>query len=210
MSHASRPLLALLAATVLVFMLWIVALKPHSSGSAGTGGSKGQAAYQSDINAAHQAVNASNGAGAADGGQLSTSSSRTQTAQGSTPSSKPAPSKAPRVKVSAAAPPTEIVQQAIEAHKVLALLFYNPNGPDDQLVRQELAAVPTYGGAVVKVTIPIDQLSQYTNLLSQVPITTTPTLVLINSSQQASTIVGFADSLEIDQRVTDALVAARS
>ena len=53
MGNVSRPLIALLVATVAFFALWIVALKPSSgTGTAGTSSQNGPGAYQHDINAA--------------------------------------------------------------------------------------------------------------------------------------------------------------
>jgi hypothetical protein len=40
---------------------------------------------------------------------------------------------------------------------------------------------------------------------NQVNITQSPTLVLVDPAAQATTIVGFADTFEIAQRVDDAL-----
>src|SRR5581483_10763360 len=68
MDRVSRPLLGLLVASVLVLVLWIVALKPSSSSS--TGGAVGQ--YQPAINAAHNAV--ANSVSAAQNGGTAASS----------------------------------------------------------------------------------------------------------------------------------------
>ena len=62
MDRVSKPLIGVLVATVAVFALWVVALKPSSSSNSpnGTGGGLGQ--FQSDLNKAHQAVQTSNAA----------------------------------------------------------------------------------------------------------------------------------------------------
>ncbi len=88
---------------------------------------------------------------------------------------------------------------------MIALLFYNPAATDDQAVKSELATVPTYGGQVVKLAVPVSELARYTIVTNQVAINESPTLVLIDANHQASTIVGFTDTFEIDQRVADAL-----
>ena len=97
--------------------------------------------------------------------------------------------------------------RALRANSVIAVLFYNPVAADDQAVKQELAAVPAYHGKVVKLAVPLAELSGYTSITNQVPVSVSPTLVLIGASKQASTIVGFADRFEIEQRVLDDLVA---
>jgi hypothetical protein len=85
------------------------------------------------------------------------------------------------------------------------MLFYNPAGADDRAVRQELAAVPTERGRVVKLAVPLADLSRYSVVTSHVAVNESPTLVLIAGTHSATTIVGFADRFEIAQRVTDAL-----
>ena len=92
-------------------------------------------------------------------------------------------------------------------HKALVLLFYNPAAADDQAVKQELAAVATHRGKVVKLTIPLSELASYTAVTDQVPVNFSPTLVVIAPSGQAAEIVGFSDKFEIAQRVADALAA---
>jgi hypothetical protein len=100
-----------------------------------------------------------------------------------------------------------LVTNAITAHKVVAVLFYNDAAADDQAVDRELAAVPTHGGQVVKAAVPLSALTSFGIITQQVPVVTAPTLVLIDSSRQATEIIGFADTLEITQRVDDALAA---
>jgi hypothetical protein len=100
-----------------------------------------------------------------------------------------------------------LVTNAITAHKVVAVLFYNDAAADDQAVDRELAAVPTHSGQVVKAAVPLSALTSFGIITQQVPVVTAPTLVLIDSSRQATEIIGFADTLEITQRVDDALAA---
>lgn len=97
------------------------------------------------------------------------------------------------------------VEQALRQNKVLALLFFNPLAADDRAVKAELAAVSTHGTKVVKLAVPITELSHFTAVTNQVPVNGSPTLVLIDRARQATTIVGFASLFEIQQRVADAL-----
>jgi hypothetical protein len=99
----------------------------------------------------------------------------------------------------------DAVSRALAAHKVVALLFYNPVGADDRAVEQELRRVPLDGGRVVRFAVPLAELSRYSVVTSQVPVTMSPTLVLVDGYAQATTITGFADGFEIAQRVADAL-----
>lgn len=142
----------------------------------------------------------------------------------SAPSNKPAPASAAASgaavpKSSAAAAPSlpqsasrptglALVAQALQDHKVLALLVYNPAAADDRAVNSELRSIPTHGGKVVKLTVAAGQLGGYSSLLNEVPVNFSPTLVLIDRNRQANEIAGFADSYEIAQRVDAALRSA--
>jgi hypothetical protein len=223
MRNVSRPLIALIVGTVAFLALWMVALKPSSSSS----GSHGMAAYDAAIAKARQAVVTSNGASAAAAGTApataSTSPTSTSPAAANGPATRSVDSAAAagssarasrldassaRLDARAAATARQrftAVERALKANKVLALLFYNPAAADDQAVRQELASVPVYGGHVVKLALPVNDLGRYSLITNQVPVNVSPTLVLIDPDQQATTIVGFADRFEIGQRVLDAL-----
>jgi hypothetical protein len=216
MTHVSRPLIALLAATVVFFALWMVALKPSSS-STGGANNPTSGVYQSAIAKAHRAVKIASGASAANG-TLSQTTPATTTAPSrltTKPASatKPATSIKPTitaapVATSAAGKRVATLEQALRSGKVIALLFYNHAAADDRAVQQELTAVPTDGAKVVKLEVPLSELSRYTFVTDQVQVNSSPTLVLIDRAKQATTIVGFADTFEIAQRVTDTLASA--
>ena len=87
----------------------------------------------------------------------------------------------------------------------MALLFYNPKGADDRAVKAELAAIPTSGSKVFKMEVPLSEASGYPFITKNVQLDTSPTLVLVDRSKQATTIVGFTDAYEIAARVADAL-----
>jgi hypothetical protein len=230
-THVSRPLIGLLAATVLVFALYTVALKPGASSS---GGGSNPGAYQAAIAKARGVQGVVNGAAAravgtpaltatptistpapsstnatthpsakakipaATGSQAHASKAQ---ANGKSTGSAPASSHS----ISAAAARFHTVQVALQQHKVLAVLFYNPASADDRAVASELSSISTHGGAVVKLAVPIQELASYSGLLSQDPINYSPTLVLIDRHGQADEIAGFADSFEINQRLAGVL-----
>jgi riboflavin biosynthesis pyrimidine reductase len=204
MANVSRPLIALLVGTVAFFALWLVALKPSSSTS--NGGSQGLGTYPSAIAKAHQAVATSNAASVAHGGVVATSPAASTTVASGPGTAARASAPASTVRVlPATRHRLDIVSRALQANKVVALLLFNPAAADDKAVKQELAAVPNHGGKVVKLAAPLSELARYTVVTTQVPVNVSPTLVLIDSDQQATTIVGFADRFEITQRVSDAL-----
>jgi hypothetical protein len=221
MANVSRPLIGLLVATVAFFAVWVVALKPSASTSGGGSPSSGAlGAYQSAIAKAHQAVGTSNAASVAHGGTVATAAApATATATvpahpvtattaanaASTPRAAAKPAAAQAVVVATTSNRVNAVQSALRANKVLALLFFNPAAADDKAVKQELAAVPTHGAQVAKLAVPLAELAHYAFITSQVPVTGSPTLVLVDHARHATTIVGFADRFEIAQRVSDAL-----
>lgn len=113
----------------------------------------------------------------------------------------------PAAKTLSKAQQVSLVKNAIESHKVVAVLFYNTAASDDQAMDHELASVPTHGGNVVKLAAPVSELSSFGMITQQVPVVTAPTLVVIDASRQATTLTGFADPLVISQMVADALAA---
>jgi hypothetical protein len=206
-----------------------VALKPGGNGS-GASSSQGLGQYQHAINAAHAAVataNASSGSAAAANPGVSTPTATQPPASAATAPAPAAVTKTkttttavahrhvsmPATKARSAAPSAAArfaaVQRALGAHKVLALLFYNPAGADDRAVRQELATVPARGGRVFKLAVPLSEIQNYLPIVSRVPVNVSPTLVLIAPGGQADEIVGYADPFEISQRVDDALTLRR-
>jgi hypothetical protein len=234
MTHVSRPLIGLLIAAVVFFGVWTVALKKSSS-SGGGANNPTSGVYQSAISKAHQAVALANGTSRAQARTdattpasttpatttPATTASTTATASTLSPTN-PASTKATAAKsatksakasaavkhvsvAAAAKARVAATQTAIKNGKVVALLFYNPKGSDDQAVKAELAAIPTNGSKVFKLEVPLAEASGYPFITKNVQLDTSPTLVLIDRSKQATTIVGYTDPYEISTRVADAL-----
>jgi hypothetical protein len=221
-----------LAVAVLFFALWTVALKKTlTGGGGGSGNTPSAPVLQSAVNKARGLQSVVNSAASKDGGTPAQSASPA-TAQSAAPTattsnSKPAQAKqaaparsaaaatsagkssaasAPVVTLPLSRPtPLAVVTRALKDHKVLALLVYNPAAADDRAVNKELASIPTHGGKVVKLTVPVQRLGSFSSLLNEVPVNFSPTLVLIDRDRQADEIAGFADSFEIAQRVDAAL-----
>jgi hypothetical protein len=206
-----------------------------SGGGAGSGNSPSAPALQSAINQAKGLQGVVNSAGGRAGGTPSQSAppSSTQSAPPSTtpkaitsPNSTTTPNgqstpatrshatqagknhgaTAPSLTLPVSKPTgVALVKRALQDHKVLALLFYNPAAADDRAVHSELRSIPVRGGKVVKMTVPLQNLGNYSGLLNEIPVNFSPTLVLIDRNRQADAIAGFADSYEIAQRVDAAL-----
>ena len=230
MGSLPKPMIGLLVGTVAFFALWMVALKPSSSSSSGGSQSGGLGQYQSAINAAKGAVKTSGQANAKLGAPTATTSapsSRTTTKAATTaatttpttPAAKatastPATKTTPQAKVTAATKPAPAVStaaqvndvvNAVRDHKVLAVLFYNPAAADDQSMVKELSTIPATGLPLVRVTVPVSQLTKFAAITTKVPVDTSPTLVIVNAKGDATTLTGFAGTGEITQRIKDAL-----
>jgi pyruvate/2-oxoglutarate dehydrogenase complex dihydrolipoamide acyltransferase (E2) component len=178
-------MIGLLVATIAFFAVWTVALKPSSSsGPASSSSSPAPAASQPKAAApAH-----------ADASHASASAAKAQ------PAAKPA--------VKHAVSPQQrqtVIEHGLNHHKVLAILFFNPAAADDRAVKHELDEIPARGGKVVKLAVPLSELTRYPVITNQVQVTESPTLVLIDGQRKADMLTGFLDQLELSQRVSDAL-----
>jgi hypothetical protein len=100
------------------------------------------------------------------------------------------------------------VKRAIDAHKVVVLLFWNPDGTDDQSVKRALDRVPRRGGRVAVFTSTLSNLSRYTRITAAANVTQTPTLVVVNRKNRARTVTGYLDQESVEQYVIDALRGA--
>ena len=97
-----------------------------------------------------------------------------KTAPARTAAAKTAAKVAPKPAVTQAASTAQrvaLVKNALRDHKVVAVLFYNPAAADDRAVKRELAAIPTHGGKVVKLAVPLSELAQYPVITNQVQVT---------------------------------------
>src|SRR5258708_6791650 len=81
---------------------------------------------------------------------------------------------------------------ALRPHTVWAVVCCSPAAPDDNAVARELRTIPAAHGRVVRMAVPISELSNYAAVTTQVAVTVSPTLVFVDRSHQASTIVGYA------------------
>jgi hypothetical protein len=211
MTQVSKPLLGLLAASVIGLALMMVAFKGPSSSA---GGSRGVGTYQTAINQAHSAVATSNAANAAAGGNASSTAAPSHRSSSARPASTAAAPHAAKPAGSAPAKPSaaalaqdevNVLQAALAAHRVIGLLFYNPAASDDAAVAKELAAAATAPG-VVKLMVPVANISRFTMITNDVPVTSSPTLLLIDRTGDATPLTGFADRFEIAARL-NALVS---
>jgi hypothetical protein len=219
MSQVSRPVQVLLAITLLFGMAWMVALRPKSASS---GGAPAPVAQQADapgvqglttaVDKAHDAAGTAQadanraGSTSADG----TASKGAGTAAAAHKHAGTSHRAAHSVHFTGAdAARLRTVRAAVRHHKGVAIGFVNPKAADGRAVAAELSHVSGFGGRALAVSVPIAQLSRYDFITHDVEVTVAPTTVIVARNGEATTIVGFADRVEIQQRLADALAVKK-
>jgi type II secretory pathway component HofQ len=206
MPPISRPLLILMASTVALLALWVVALRPKPVPVQDT-----PLAATREISKAQQAVAKSAAANAklqaASGGSAAGAAAPAQAA------AKPAAA-APKSVASAAKPAAATrtagqrrdaaVVRDLKRGKIVVLLFWNPAAADDVAARGALRELDLHGGKVVVRVVPISRVAQYASVTSGVKITQSPTTLVIGREGHARASVGLTDPHEISQTVGDA------
>jgi hypothetical protein len=130
---------------------------------------------------------------------------------GSASASKPNPGRdkvtpANRSKAGPAGPgiPTP-VKRALDAKKVVVILFWNPRGVDDRSVKKALDRLPHHGGKVAVFSDRVKHLSRYTRITAATSVSQTPALVVVNRKGQAEVQTGYLDAQTVGQYVLNAL-----
>jgi hypothetical protein len=200
MANLPRPLIGLLVATVAFFAVWTVALRPSSSGGPVSSSSSPAAAASQPKPAAPAHADADSIATHAAAASHASATSASANATKAKPVAKPAVKHtvSPQQRQS-------MIEDGLNHHKVVAILFFNPAAADDQAVKHELDEIPARGGKVVKLAVPLSELTRYPVITNQVHVTESPTLVLIDGQRKADLLTGYLDQLELAQRVSDAL-----
>jgi hypothetical protein len=221
MATVPRPLLALLALVVAFFAVWTLVLKPHAASDTVSAPQVVQRVSPAQPQAVGHATAPAAGS-AADSHTATHKPATTAKPAAATPATGAhpgvrtakdkahAPRRTARPAFSEPATPqgrARALELALQANKVVALLFYNPAGSDDLADYHALTAIPADGGRVVRLAVPIGEIARYGVVTQQVAVTGSPTLVVIDSHHRAQTLVGFADQLEFNQRVAAALAA---
>jgi hypothetical protein len=185
MSQVSRPMQIALGATLLLLVVWFLALRPKSATTDDTA--------VAPVTPAQEAPTA------------------TPPAEEESPAAPAAPA-APRAVAARAFRPrpgdtaaVRSVRAALRARKAVAIGFVTPTVADARAVDVELRHVSSLGGRAAVFSVSIDELSRFGFITRGVDVTVAPTTIVIAPDRTATTIVGFADRFEIEQRLADAL-----
>jgi hypothetical protein len=236
MSQVSRPMQIALGATLLLLVVWFVALRPKSSSGgeasapapaaqpSSAGAAPGTEGLTSAIDKAQDAVTTANGdaeraaQSSADAPAASTGGADASAGAGSASApAAPARSGAGGNGASARAStrpihthgPVASVRAALKLHKAVAIAFVDSATADSQAVERELLHVSHFGGRAFTIAVPLADLSDYGFITKSVEVTVAPTVVIVDPRHRAATIVGAADRVEIEQRLADALAVHR-
>jgi hypothetical protein len=97
------------------------------------------------------------------------------------------------------------VQKALDAKKMVVILFWNRRAVDDRSVKASVDRLPRRHGKVAVFTDRVKHLSRYTRITAATSVTQTPALVFVNRKGQAELQTGYLDYQTIQQYVLNAL-----
>jgi hypothetical protein len=132
---------------------------------------------------------------------------KTPAATAQTPSTSPSKANPATPPKSAPATPglPAPVKTALDAHKVIVILFWNKRGVDDRSVKASLDSLPRRKRKIAYFSDRVENLARYTRITSAATISTTPALVVVNRKGQAEVINGYLDRQTLGQYVQNAL-----
>jgi hypothetical protein len=219
MDQLSRPLLIVLAATIALVAVWLVALKPKppSVGNTPLAPTQAipqakQAAAASDaandkLQAKSDAAGGTAGAPNATGGTAAAPNATggTAAAPNATGGTAKAPPVTPKAGAKAASSRDAAVLRDIRAKKVVVMLFWNAKGAEDIATRGVLRGLDRRNGKVVVRIVPISRVGQYDSITRGVRIIQAPTTIVIDRKRRTRVITGLTERQELEQAVGDAV-----
>jgi hypothetical protein len=95
------------------------------------------------------------------------------------------------------------VKHALDAHKVVVILFWNKRGVDDRSVKSSVDSLRR-SKRVAVFSDGVRSLARYTRITAAANVTSTPSLVIVNRKGQAEVVTGYLDRQTIRQYVLNA------
>lgn len=99
-------------------------------------------------------------------------------------------------------------QLAIEAElkqgKIVLLLFWNPKGAEDGAVRNEVRALAAHGKKIAVHEALASQVATFGSITRGVQVEQTPTILIINNRNRATTLTGLTDAFSLEQAIAEA------
>ncbi|HEX8205152.1 MAG TPA: hypothetical protein VF587_03735 [Solirubrobacteraceae bacterium] len=210
MSQISPPLRFLLIGSVLFLAVYMLVLRPGGAETAAPAPVATPAAASTPASAPGQVVQGAQDAAAtaeAAGAAAAGETPATATAPGTTAAAGAVPettAKPIEGEVDTKGLPKPVAR-AVEANKVLVLLFWNPKAADDRAVRAELRDIKSYGNRVVVHVADVARISRYAAIAQGVDVAQSPSVVVVDGKRRATLLTGYTDTASIDQAVADAL-----
>ncbi|HYM45151.1 MAG TPA: hypothetical protein VES65_03200 [Solirubrobacteraceae bacterium] len=134
----------------------------------------------------------------------SAASSATGASQAATTAHAKRPSSTTKPAVHTAPAMQTAVERELRQGKTVLVLFWDPRGADDVAVRRELPAVRHALGARVAVHYAFaSQVGAFGTITHAVQVNQTPTLLVVNTHGQTTTLTGLADAFSIEQAVAE-------
>jgi hypothetical protein len=204
-----------LGATLLLLVVWFVALrpKPASEGEApapapaaqpsSSGAAPGTEGLTRAIDKAREAVTTANGT--AEQSDAEAPAATGSAAAGSAKSARADGTGRVSTKPIQTHGPVASVRAALRMNKAIAIAFVDSATADSRAVDRELLHTSHFGGRAFTLSVPLANLADYAFITNTVEVTVAPTVVIVDPNRRATTIVGAADRGEIEQRLADAL-----
>ena len=119
---------------------------------------------------------------------------------------KPAAAAPSAAKPAAAAPaPLQRVLDDLDAKRTTVLLFWDPRVSEDQEVRRAVADMDRHGGKVRIHVQRIGEVGLFEPVTRNVPVTTSPTVLIIGKDRRARSVEGLTVTRELDELAVKAL-----
>jgi hypothetical protein len=225
MSQISPPIRILLVSAVAFMAAWMLFLRPKDDAGTPVAAAPSPAATPRPVESggqkaqslAGQAVEKANDATAAQDAQAEklAGGAGDDTVKAPAAATAPATSAAPATPATGAKPATLDpkttaglpirVLRGIAQHKVVVLLFWNPDALDDQGVRKALSRIDRHHNKVLAHATNVKRIAAYQQITRGADVEQSPTVVVIDRKLRVDTLVGYVDRQTIDQAVEDAL-----
>ena len=210
MSQISPPIRIVLIAVVGLLAAWMLFLRPKTEPTVPPAPAPATAPGVTGLSNAVDGAKAAGAAQEARDGKVQEATGEASGATGTASATKPGAKGTAAAAADSAAAKTlpQPVRKALAGNKILVLAFFNPKASDDRAVRRALADVNRWNGEVAVRTADISRVSRFGAITRGVDVQQSPTVVVVDRNEKAELLVGFEDTLSIDQAVVDAMRAS--
>jgi hypothetical protein len=209
-SQISPPIRIVLFAVIGLLAAWMLFLRPKTEPTVAPAPAAATAPGVTGLSNAADKASAAGAAQEARDGKVQEATGEAGGATGTVPATKPGAkgTAVPAAERAAAKTLPEPVRKALAGNKILVLGFFNPKAADDRAVRRALADVNRWKGEVVVRTADIARVGRFGAVTRGADVRQSPTVVVVDRNEKAEALVGFEDTLSIDQAVVDAMRAS--